>query len=40
MTSFSEITEDEYLDPRTAQVAVVNHVKQVICSLSSSSLWI
>lgn len=29
VTSFSEISEHEYLDPRTAQVAVVDHVKQV-----------
>lgn len=29
VTSFSEISENEYLDPRTAQVAVVDHVKQV-----------
>ncbi|CAF1703463.1 unnamed protein product [Brassica oleracea] len=31
VSSFSEITENEYLDPRTAQVAIVDHVKQ-ICS--------
>jgi len=30
ITTFNEITENEYLDPRTAQVAVVDHVKQVI----------
>lgn len=29
VTSFGEISENEYLDPRTAQVAVVDHVKQV-----------
>lgn len=29
VTSFSEISENEYLDPRTTQVAVVDHVKQV-----------
>lgn len=29
LTSFSEIDENEYLDPRTAQVAIVDHVKQV-----------
>lgn len=28
VTSFSEISENEYLDPRTAQVVVVDHVKQ------------
>lgn len=28
ITTFNEITESEYLDPRTAQVAVVDHVKQ------------
>lgn len=29
VTSFSEISKNEYLDPRTAQVAKVDHVKQV-----------
>lgn len=29
VTSFSEIGENEYIDPRTAQVAKVDHVKQV-----------
>ncbi|KAM3219181.1 F-actin-capping protein subunit alpha [Capsicum annuum] len=29
ITSFSEVDKDEYLDPRTAQVAIVDHVKQV-----------
>lgn len=29
VSSYSEITENEYLDPRTAQVAIVDHVKQV-----------
>ncbi|KAL8553940.1 hypothetical protein ACS0TY_002265 [Phlomoides rotata] len=29
VTSFSEVDKDEYLDPRTAQVAIVDHVKQV-----------
>ncbi|KAL2941038.1 F-actin-capping protein subunit alpha [Bienertia sinuspersici] len=28
ITSFSEVAENEYLDPRTAQVAIVDHVKQ------------
>ncbi|KAI5658729.1 hypothetical protein M9H77_27522 [Catharanthus roseus] len=28
VTSFSEVSENEYIDPRTAQVAVVDHVKQ------------
>lgn len=32
VTSFSEVSENEYIDPRTAQVAVVDHVKQVSCS--------
>ncbi|CAN6818147.1 unnamed protein product [Brassica oleracea] len=31
VSSYSEITENEYLDPRTAHVAIVDHVKQ-ICS--------
>ncbi|KAJ0513889.1 putative F-actin-capping protein subunit alpha [Helianthus annuus] len=29
VSSFSEISEDEYLDPRTAQVGKVDHVRQV-----------
>eukprot|EP00268_Persea_americana_P064034 TRINITY_DN8379_c0_g1_i11.p1 TRINITY_DN8379_c0_g1~~TRINITY_DN8379_c0_g1_i11.p1 ORF type:complete len:308 (+),score=54.63 TRINITY_DN8379_c0_g1_i11:152-1075(+) len=29
ITTFGEIDETEYLDPRTCQVATVNHVKQV-----------
>lgn len=29
ITSFSEIGENEYIDPRTAQIAKVDHVKQV-----------
>ncbi|KAL2490468.1 F-actin-capping protein subunit alpha [Abeliophyllum distichum] len=29
VTSFSEIDKDEYIDPRTTQVAIVDHVKQV-----------
>ncbi|XP_057961148.1 F-actin-capping protein subunit alpha isoform X3 [Malania oleifera] len=29
ISSFSELDENEYLDPRTAQVATVDHVKQV-----------
>ncbi|XP_027161000.1 F-actin-capping protein subunit alpha [Coffea eugenioides] len=37
VTSFSEITEDEYLDPRTAQVAVVNHVKQACTEVRPAS---
>ncbi|KAL6536697.1 hypothetical protein OROMI_026278 [Orobanche minor] len=28
VTSFCEIDKNEYLDPRTAQVAIVDHVKQ------------
>ncbi|KDO56222.1 hypothetical protein CISIN_1g0281261mg, partial [Citrus sinensis] len=28
VTSFGELGENEYLDPRTAQVAIVDHVKQ------------
>lgn len=28
ITPFSEVAENEYLDPRTAQVAIVDHVKQ------------
>lgn len=29
VSSFSELSEDEYLDPRTAQVGKVDHVWQV-----------
>ncbi|CAH9075946.1 unnamed protein product [Cuscuta epithymum] len=29
ITSFGEINKNEYLDPRTAQVAIVDHLKQV-----------
>ncbi|KAA8536837.1 hypothetical protein F0562_029315 [Nyssa sinensis] len=29
VTSFGELNENEYLDPRTAQVAIVDHVKQL-----------
>ncbi|CAI9259383.1 unnamed protein product [Lactuca saligna] len=29
VSSFSEISEDEYLDPRTAQVGKIDHVKQI-----------
>lgn len=29
ISSFSEVSDNEYLDPRTAQVAIVDHVKQV-----------
>ncbi|KAI3712395.1 hypothetical protein L1987_70951 [Smallanthus sonchifolius] len=29
VSSFSEISEDEYLDPRTAQVGKVDHVRQI-----------
>ncbi|KAJ9180268.1 hypothetical protein P3X46_008536 [Hevea brasiliensis] len=29
ITSYNELDKNEYLDPRTAQVATVNHVKQV-----------
>ncbi|KAJ9681881.1 hypothetical protein PVL29_017987 [Vitis rotundifolia] len=29
VTSFSEIDKNEYLDPRTAHVAIIDHVKQV-----------
>ena len=29
VTSFGEIDENDYLDPRTAQVVTVDHVKQV-----------
>lgn len=31
ITSFGEIDKNEFLDPRTAQVAIVDHIKQVIC---------
>lgn len=30
VTSFGELKENEFLDPRTAQVAIVDHIKQVI----------
>lgn len=36
VTPFSEIGENEYLDPRTAQVAIVDHVKQVRSVVSMS----
>lgn len=29
VTSFGELEENAYLDPRTTQVAIVDHVKQV-----------
>ncbi|KAJ6928690.1 hypothetical protein NC652_012731 [Populus alba x Populus x berolinensis] len=29
VTSYNELDENEFLDPRTAQVAIVDHVKQV-----------
>jgi len=29
VTSFGELEDNVYLDPRTAQVAIVDHVKQV-----------
>lgn len=29
ITSYGEIDDNEYLDPRTAQVAIIDHVKQV-----------
>ncbi|KAL5713037.1 hypothetical protein ACHQM5_015153 [Ranunculus cassubicifolius] len=29
ITTYGELTETEYLDPRTAQVAIVDHVKQI-----------
>ena len=29
ITSFGEIDKNEYLDPSTAQVAIIDHVKQV-----------
>lgn len=29
VTSYNELDKNEYLDPRTAQVATINHVKQV-----------
>ena len=33
VTSFNELDKNEYLDPGTANVAVVDHVKQVSYSL-------
>lgn len=40
VTSFSEIDKNEYLDPRTAQVATVDHVKQVssVVSITINSM--
>ncbi|KAG2311677.1 hypothetical protein Bca52824_023234 [Brassica carinata] len=41
VSSYSEITENEYLDPRTAQVATIDHVKQVlllVCIYASCTL--
>ena len=29
VTSYNELDENEFLDPRTAQVAIIDHVKQV-----------
>lgn len=35
ITSFGELNEKEYLEPRTAQVAKIDHIKQVINVLFS-----
>lgn len=37
LTSFSEVGKNEYLDPRTAQVAIVDHVKQVCTDVRPAS---
>ncbi|PSS03029.1 F-actin-capping protein subunit alpha like [Actinidia chinensis var. chinensis] len=37
VTSFGEIDENEYLDPRTAQVVTVDHVKQVCTDVRPAS---
>ncbi|XP_057494990.1 F-actin-capping protein subunit alpha-like isoform X2 [Actinidia eriantha] len=37
VTSFGEIDENEYLDPRTAQVVTVDHVKQVCTEVRPAS---
>lgn len=37
ITPFSEINENEYLDPRTAQIARVDHVKQVCTEVRPAS---
>ncbi|XAR52636.1 hypothetical protein NMG60_11020803 [Bertholletia excelsa] len=37
ITSFSEIDENEYLEPRTAQVAKVDHVKQVCTEVRTAN---
>lgn len=29
ISSFAELGKNEFLDPRTAQVAIIDHVKQV-----------
>lgn len=37
VTSFGELGENEYLDPRTALVAIVDHVKQVSSAVFKKS---
>ncbi|XP_052207353.1 F-actin-capping protein subunit alpha-like [Diospyros lotus] len=37
ISSFNEINENEYLDPRTAKVASVDHVKQVCTKVRSAT---
>ncbi|XP_047321952.1 F-actin-capping protein subunit alpha [Impatiens glandulifera] len=37
ITSYSQLTEDEYLDPRTAQVSKVDHIKQVCTKVRPAS---
>lgn len=37
VTSFGELGENEYLDPRTTQVAIVDHVKQVSSAVFKKS---
>lgn len=36
VTPYNEIDKNEYIDPRTAQVAIVDHVKQVSLAVSMS----
>jgi hypothetical protein len=35
VTSFGELEDNAFLDPRTAQVAIVDHVKQVSVFVST-----
>lgn len=39
ITPYNELDKNEYLDPRDAQVATVNHVKQVSSATSRLSTY-